>query len=31
MGMMKTEMKSVPGRTTENFGCHEEFFFGSTD
>jgi len=26
MGVMKTEMKSVPGRTTENFGCHEDFF-----
>ena len=24
---MKTEMKSVPGRTTENFGCHEDFFY----
>ena len=23
---MKTEMKSVPGRTTENFGCHEDIF-----
>ena len=27
MGVMKTEMKSVPGRTTENFGCHEDFFY----
>ena len=26
MGVMKMEMKSVPGRTTENFGCHEDIF-----